>query len=105
MVASVNKFVGHSEATWTLDADGQTAITVPDTQLLFKGEYSRTGSDLVISNDFGQTLRINNYFDADTTATLVSQEGAQLDGHVVSTLAGPLYPGQYGMDSFQNGQQ
>ena len=105
MVASGNNFVGHFEATWTLDADGQTAITVPDSQLLFKGEYSRIGPDLVISDDIGQSLRINNYFDTEATATLISPNGGQLDGHVVNTLAGPLYPGQYAQVGTADGRE
>ncbi len=95
MAASVFNNAESSGTGWSLDADGRSAIVIPDSYLLFNADYHRIGSDLVLSDDHGQTLRINNYFDTATPADLISPEGAKLDGSVVNILAGPVYPGQY----------
>ncbi len=95
MAASIFNSAETSNATWSLDADGRAAIVIPDSYLLFNADFNRIGSDLILSDDHGQTLRINDYFDAATPADLISPEGAKLDGGVVNLLAGPLYPGQY----------
>ena len=94
MVASVVSPDGFAHTTWTLNAEGQEAIAVPDANLLFNGDYGRAGTDLIISDDHGQSLRINDYFNSEPVP-LVAPNGSQLSGNVVYQLAGPLYPGQY----------
>ena len=70
-------------------------ITVPDAQLLFNGEFKRSGDDLKIVGDDGKSFLVSDYFKNDKRPTLLSPEGAALTGDVVSALAGPLAPGQY----------
>jgi nitrogen fixation protein len=68
------------------DADA-SAVTVPDAHLLFSGEYQRSGRDLVVS-DADHRFVIPEYFRGEKRPTLVSPEGALLDGRVVDALTG-----------------
>lgn len=63
------------------------AITVPDAHLLFSGDFHKSGSDLIISDDIHRVV-VPNYFHGDKRPTLVSPEGAPLDPKVIEALAG-----------------
>ena len=78
----------------TIVANGSD-IVVPDAELLFNGDYSRSGSDLAITGDDGATLTIVGYFDFAPLASLLSPAGAMLTGDVVAALAGPVFPGKF----------
>ncbi|EFL90016.1 choice-of-anchor C family protein [Ahrensia sp. R2A130] len=80
--------------TPSLEAAGAKSIVVENPYLLFNAEYSRQGSDLILSDDRGSELRLQNYFDNAEPADLVSPDGARLTGDVVEALAGPAFPGQ-----------
>jgi len=70
-------------------------ITVPDANLLFTGDFSRAGHDLVLSGPDGAKLVLEGYFITDTPPALVSPDGAMLTGNVVTSLAGPMFPAQF----------
>jgi len=70
-------------------------ITVPDAHLLFTADFSRSGHDLMLTGEDGNTLLIADYFGPHGPVDLVSPEGAILTSSVVKSLAGPLAPGQY----------
>lgn len=95
MVASDLQASAQSESARLVVADGSDQIAISDSQLLFNGDYARSGSDLLISAEFSLPIRVVGYFKHETPADLVSPDGATLTGSVVSKLAGPLYPGQY----------
>ena len=63
------------------------AIVVPDAQLLFNGEFKRSGVDLILSRD-DQELVLHDYFKGEKRAALSSPDGAHLTGDVVNALAG-----------------
>ncbi|MGY3532059.1 VCBS domain-containing protein [Bradyrhizobium sp. USDA 4452] len=63
------------------------AITVDDGQLLFTGDFKRTGLDLVISKD-DRELVLHDYFKGEKRAALASPEGAHLTGDLVNALTG-----------------
>nr|WP_233286967.1 VCBS domain-containing protein [Bradyrhizobium oropedii] len=63
------------------------AITVDDGQLLFTGDFKRTGLDLVISKD-DRELVLRDYFKGEKHAALASPEGAHLTGDLVNALTG-----------------
>ncbi|UGA42558.1 VCBS domain-containing protein [Bradyrhizobium quebecense] len=63
------------------------AITVDDGQLLFTGDFKRTGLDLVISKD-DRELVLHDYFKGGKHAALASPEGAHLTGDLVNALTG-----------------
>lgn len=63
------------------------AITVDDGQLLFTGDFKRTGLDLVISKD-DRELVLHDYFKGENRAALASPERAHLTGDLVNALTG-----------------
>ena len=71
------------------------AIVVPDTQLLFNGEYKRSGVDLILSRDHHE-LVLQDYFKGEKHAALASPEGAYLTGDIVNALTGHVEYAQAG---------
>ncbi|SHK35502.1 FecR family protein [Bradyrhizobium lablabi] len=71
------------------------AIIVPDTQLLFNGEFKRSGVDLILSKD-DHELVLQDYFKGEKRAALASPDGAQLTGDIVSALTGHVEYAQAG---------
>ncbi len=63
------------------------AIIVPDAQLLFGGEFKRSGVDLVLSDDHHE-LVLHDYFKGEKRVALASPDGAHLTGDLVNALAG-----------------
>jgi hypothetical protein len=86
-----------SESTFAIFNSGPEAesLTIPDARLLFSGDFKRSGSDLMLTDDSGQRAVVIDYFKHEKLPDLVSPEGARLRGDVVQLLAGPLAPGQY----------
>jgi len=68
-------------------------VVVPDAHLLFSGDYTRIGSDLIISGD-GQKFVVGNYFKGETRPALTSKDGATLAGHIVDALTGHVHYAQ-----------
>lgn len=68
-------------------------VVIPDAHLLFSGDYTRIGNDLIISGD-GQKLVVGNYFKGETRPALTSKDGATLAGHVVDALTGHVHYAQ-----------
>ena len=69
------------------------AIIVQDAQLLFTGDFKRSGSDLVISKG-DHELRLEDYFKGDKHAPLASPDGAYLTGGIVDALVGHVQMAQ-----------
>ena len=63
------------------------AIIVSDSQLLFNGDFKRSGVDLVLSHDHHE-LVLHDYFKGEKRAALASPDGAHLNGDLVSALTG-----------------
>ena len=81
-VSELIKFDFHS-----LSHDQPHAVTIPDAHLLFSGDYARSGTDLVIS-DQAHRFVVPSYFSGDKRPMLVSPEGAPLDARLVDALTG-----------------
>jgi hypothetical protein len=79
--ASVDAITHHSSG------DGLSSITIPDAQLLFNGDYKRSGVDLILSKD-GHQLVVPDYFKGENRPSLASPDGANLTGDIVNALAG-----------------
>ena len=77
-----------------LHADGGT-VTVPDAHLLFTADFHRSGHDLILTGDHGDSAVIADYFGDAGTPALVAPHGAMLTPEVVCALAGSAAPGQY----------
>jgi FecR protein len=75
----------------TIHASGapSDAIIVPEAQLLFHGEFKRSGVDLVLSGD-GREVVLHDYFKGENHAPLASPDGAHLSGDLVTALAGQV---------------
>ncbi|MGY3485565.1 VCBS repeat-containing protein [Bradyrhizobium sp. USDA 4011] len=102
----VEKFDGHlpnadAYARGSVQVDSVSAhapsgaITVADGQLLFTGDFKRTGLDLVISKD-DRELVLHDYFKGEKRAALASPEGAHLTGDLVNVLTGHTQYAQAG---------
>ncbi len=85
---------GSFESYGAVQSSG-TDVTVPDANLLFTGDYARSGSDLILTGSDGAKFVVTGYFETDTPPSLISPEGSMLTGDVVTSLAGPQFPGQY----------
>ncbi len=83
--------------------DGR-AIVVDDPAVLFLGDYSRQGNDLLIEHE-GESHLIADYFGSATPANLAAPNGAFLEADLVSTLAGDPFGGQYAQAGGGNAAQ
>ena len=70
-------------------------VSVPDADLLFRGDYHRAGPDLVLTGHDGRHHIVPGYFASEKHAALVAPNGASLSADVVDLLAGSAAPGQY----------
>lgn len=69
------------------------AFVVPDANLIFNGEFKRTGLDLVLSHEDHEFV-IHDYFRGDKRVALASPDGAHLTGDVVNALTGHVQVAQ-----------
>jgi len=70
-------------------------IVIPGGDMLLHADFTRAGSDLLITAPDGSQFVIVDYFDGQTEAGLITDGGALLPFDLVSALAGPASPGQY----------
>ncbi|MFN2201851.1 MAG: VCBS domain-containing protein, partial [Caldilineaceae bacterium] len=70
-------------------------VHVPDSDFLYGATFIRSGSDLKLVGEDGQTILVPRYFDSDAPPSLVAPDSSGLSGETVSLLAGPAHPGQY----------
>nr|WP_249157869.1 FecR domain-containing protein [Bradyrhizobium sp. KB893862 SZCCT0404] len=94
----VDSFVAKSlnAQSFTAKAHGHlpdSAVVVPDPNLIFNGEFKRAGLDLVLSHD-GHDFVVHDYFRGDKRAALASSDGAHLTGDVVNALTGHVQVAQ-----------
>jgi len=87
------RFAFDSKPGFTQHHASDSHVVVPDAHLLFSGEYTRIGSDLIISGD-GQKFVVGNYFKGESRPALVSQDGATLSGSIVDALTGHVHYAQ-----------
>ena len=77
------------------DSSHSEYVSVPDADLLFRGDYHRAGPDLVLTGHDGRHHIVPGYFASEKHAALVAPNGASLSADVVDLLAGSPAPGQY----------
>ena len=70
-------------------------VTLPSTDFLQSAEYLRAGPDLILEGPDGTRILIKDFFAQQPAPTLVSPDGAMVEGDLAATLAGPMAPGQY----------
>ena len=93
----------HSHAYMHVDSS-QThapadAVIVPDAQLLFHADYSRSGRDLILSRDHHEEYVVHDYFRGEKRAPLASADGAHLTADIVKALVGEVEVSQAGAAS------
>ena len=71
------------------------AVNILDAHLLFSGEYTRSGRDLIISDHLHHVV-LPNYFLGEKRPLLVSPEGAPLNSRFVDALTGYVEYAQAG---------
>ena len=71
------------------------AIIVPDAQLLFHADFSRSGTDLILSKDHHEYV-VHDYFMGEKRAPLASPDGAHLTADIVKALVGEVEVSQAG---------
>jgi FecR protein len=70
-------------------------VVIPDTELLFLGEFKRSGPDLILTGHDGRHHIVPGYFSSATPPSLVAPNGASLSPGVVDLLAGSPAPARY----------
>lgn len=85
---------GASQSFGAVESAG-SGVVIPDAKLLFTADFSRAGHDLVLTGSDGAKFLVTGYFNSDSPPSLISPFGAKLTGDVVTSLAGPQFPGQY----------
>ena len=69
------------------------AVVVKDADLLFNGDFKRSGADLIIVKD-DRELVLSDYFKGEKRAPLASSDGAYLTGKLVDALTGHVQMAQ-----------
>src|SRR5580704_11710627 len=77
------------------DSHHADAIVVPDAELLFTGNFHRSGPDLVLTGHDGRHHIIPGYFSTESRPALVAPNGATLSANLIDLLAGSPTPGEY----------
>ncbi|MBT3198088.1 MAG: hypothetical protein HN344_10205, partial [Gammaproteobacteria bacterium] len=75
-----------SAAASAVGMDSDTIVTVLSSELLLKGEYSRSGDDLIIRGEMGEEIRVEGYFSGDVLPTLQTADGASIIPQIVEKL-------------------
>ncbi|MET0676002.1 MAG: VCBS domain-containing protein [Bradyrhizobium sp.] len=71
------------------------AIIIPDANLLFNGDFKRSGPDLIVSGG-DREIVLHDYFRGEKRAALASPDGAHLTGDLVNALTGHTQYAQAG---------
>ena len=77
------------------DAPNGGLLTIPKGAALLDADFSRAGSDLLLTLPDGSHILVTDYFAVDTAPSLATEGGAVIWPELVAQLAGPLAPGQY----------
>jgi VCBS repeat-containing protein len=76
------------------DLDSVSSIAIPSAYVLFNAQYVKSGDDLFLISD-NATIVVSGYFKSQRHPSLISPEGATINGDTVALMAGPDAPGQF----------
>src|SRR5262249_11444088 len=73
--------------------ESRAALVVPDAHLLFSSDFSRSGSDLILTAPDGERFTIFDYFRHKKLPDLVTPDGATFGAKIIEALtgSGPSY--------------
>jgi len=74
--------------------NAQGNIILPSDDDFLRADFSHSGPDLLIQTPSGSQFLVPSFFMAETSPALITPEGAVLSAKLVTTLAGPVAPGQ-----------
>ncbi|OEJ65643.1 hypothetical protein BEN30_13875 [Magnetovibrio blakemorei] len=78
-----------------LDAiNSQGNLLLPSGENFLRADFVRNGPDLLIQTPSGSQYLAPDFFMAETPPALITSDGAVLSAKLVTTLAGPVAPGQ-----------
>ena len=80
--------------TGIVRAGSGDAVTVPGGSWLLKADFSRSGSDLLLTDDADGQVLVRDFFVSDSPPNLLTEQGAVISGGLAVKLAGALAPGQ-----------
>ncbi|MEM8729895.1 MAG: Ig-like domain-containing protein, partial [Pseudomonadota bacterium] len=81
---------GGDDQAAVVSAEGQATLVLPEEIRPFEADYSRSGPDLILTENGTKTLVVTNYFKSDPPPDLEAANGAHLDAKTVLILAGEL---------------
>jgi hypothetical protein len=81
-----NQTGSNNENKIEIDALGKDTIEVPNSQFISDSEIARDGQDLVLETPDGQSLVIQNYFNAEGSPLIESTDGAILTENLVNSF-------------------
>jgi VCBS repeat-containing protein len=85
-------------------AEGEGPVQLPAGDAVLDAAFARNGGDLQITTPDGAQFLVVDFFRAEAGPDLVLADGKLLPHDLVTTLAGPLAPGQYAQAAVQAGQ-
>ena len=71
-----------------VEVSHSNGVTLPDTEFLLRGDYSRDGDDLRVTKESGDVYVVRDYFTGDSPPTLYAPNGAGLTFDTVAKLVG-----------------
>jgi hypothetical protein len=88
---------GYGTTASLIEADPSQpdSILIPDAELLFTGQFSRAGNDLILRGNDGHRTVVANYFASEHPPALAAPNGSKLSGDLVELLAGSPASGHY----------
>src|SRR5262249_28773400 len=75
--------------------ESPVALVVPDADLLFTGDFKRSGPDLILTGSAGERFTFFAYFRHKKLPDLVTLDGATLGAKIVEALTGSAPSNQY----------
>ncbi|MCW9032619.1 MAG: VCBS domain-containing protein, partial [Rhodospirillales bacterium] len=78
----------------TLEISEDGTVHLPEGVTLSQGNVEHSGSDLIITQDDGSKITVEDYFATDNPPSIETADGGHIPGDLVETLAGPVAPGQ-----------
>jgi hypothetical protein len=86
-----------------LFAEQGQKLVVPDGGWILSAQFSRSGSDLILTGRDGQLIVVKGFFNLSSPPDLITDGGAVIHGELAVRLAGPIAPGQVAQSGPQAG--
>ncbi len=83
-----------SADAFSVDVSSGNPVTIPEGLNPATADYVHEGPDLVMNWPDGSQVVVTDYFMAEDQPSLISTDGAQINGDVATRLAGSATPGQ-----------